>query len=92
MQQLEQCDQHKQDEYNQFYTTKFAKAKKENKPKRGRKAVKNFGKFEKELNAVLFGFNILLQNIPPHQMIDVVGDLMVCKIFAPMGVYCITHL
>lgn len=85
-----------QDEYNQFYTTKFAKAKpKSDKPVKGRRAkavVKNFGKFEKEMNTVLFGFNILLQNIPPHQMIDIVGELMICKTFAPLGVYCITHL
>lgn len=25
-------------------------------------------------------------------MIDIVGEIMICKIFAPLGVYCITHL
>ena len=44
------------------------------------------------MDNLLFGFNILLQNITPHEMIEVVGELMQCKMFAPLGVYCITHM
>jgi len=81
-----------QDEYNQFYTTKFARKQKDNSGRKKKKVIPNFGQFEKEMNSVLFGFNILLQNIAPHEMIELVGELMACKIFAPLGVYCITHL
>ena len=41
---------------------------------------------------MLFGFDILLKNVPPHQMIDIIGELMMTKGLAPLGVYCITHL
>jgi hypothetical protein len=82
------------DEYNQFYTSKFTRKVEGQAKRRDKKAKKvvNFGQFKAELDGMLFGFNILLQNVAPHEMIEIVGELMQCKMFAPMGVYCITHL
>lgn len=94
MKQFEDCNQNMQEEYNNFYTCKFSKKKPAQPVKRkGRRApVENFGIFKEELNQLLFGFNITLQNVAPHQMIDIIGEMMISKTLTPLGVYCITHL
>lgn len=93
MKEFEDCNQNMQEEYNHFYTCKFSKKKPAAAPSRKRKApAENFGIFKEQLNSLLFGFNITLQNMAPYQMIEIIGEMMISKTLTPLGVYCITHL
>ncbi|CAL5970993.1 Conserved_hypothetical protein [Hexamita inflata] len=93
VQLLEECSNNLLDAYQMYYTTKFARKTKESAQRQKKKVPATaVSQLSTQLDNVTYGLNIVLKNLPPHQIIDIVGDLMSVTQFAPLGVYCVTHL
>ncbi|CAL6104120.1 Conserved_hypothetical protein [Hexamita inflata] len=90
---LEECNNNLLEAYQMYYTTKFARKTKEPVQRQKKRApAAAVSQLATQLDAVTYGLNIVLKNLPPHQMIEIVGELMSVTQFAPLGVYCVTHL
>ncbi|CAL6113940.1 Conserved_hypothetical protein [Hexamita inflata] len=90
---LEECNNNLLEAYQMYYTTKFARKTKQPVQRQKKRApAAAVSQLATQLDVVTYGLNIVLKNLPPHQMIDIVGDLMSITQFAPLGVYCVTHL